>query len=67
MRPLLFLLDHLAATAAQAQAQLQEAVKGKPGGPAKQEGETATQRVAVKDPTLDGAGRQPLPTKQGVK
>lgn len=52
---------------AQAQAQLQEAVKGKPGG---QPGNTnaskngATQRVAsIPDPTLNGAGRQPKDRK----
>jgi hypothetical protein len=46
----------------QAQAQLQEAVKGKPGRPAKAE-ENATQRVALKDPTLNGVGRQPTDRK----
>jgi hypothetical protein len=47
---------------AQAQAQLQEAVKGKPGRPAREE-ENATHRVALKDPTLNGVGRQPKDRK----
>ena len=46
-----------------AQAQLQEAVKtgSKGGRPPKKE--TATQRVAVSDPTLNGVGRQPKDRK----
>jgi hypothetical protein len=46
----------------QAQAQLQEAVKGRPGRPTKAE-ENATHCVALKDPTLNGVGRQPKDRK----
>ena len=45
-----------------AQAQLQEAVKRKPGRPAKQEGENAAHRAAFKDPTL-AADRKPTDRK----
>jgi hypothetical protein len=50
----------------QAQAQLQEAVKGKPGGNGSNQytKSNATQRVAKQvDPTLNGAGRQPKDRK----
>ena len=46
----------------EAQVQLQEAVKGKPGRPAKQEGENAAHRAAFKDPTL-AADRKPTDRK----
>ena len=45
------------------QAQLQEAVKSEDNGGRPPKGETATQRVAVKDPTLSEANRHPKDRK----
>jgi len=47
----------------EAQAELQQAVKSESKGGRPPKGETATRCVAVKDPTLNGAGRQPKDRK----